>query len=116
MTWHEMNGLRSGRDQTMKRVITADKFPLWTITKKKEVLYFGEEKPFTYALDPAKKPKAIDLRAGKDGPVVLRGIYEVEGDRLKICYGAGERPDKFAARAGSERAFIKLKRVKDSPR
>ena len=50
------------------------------------------------ALDPAAKPKAIDVRESKTAPAV-KGIYELDGDKLKICArvpNQGERPTEFA--------------------
>lgn len=55
----------------------------------------------TIKLDPAQKPKVLDLsftRAGKD--VVGKCIYELEGDTLKLCYDdEGNRPTEFKTRA-----------------
>src|SRR5215213_3588298 len=61
----------------------------------------GTDKPMklTYKLDPAKKPKQIDttheLDPGK--PISQLGIYELDGDALKLCLeAAGKgRPAKF---------------------
>jgi RNA polymerase sigma factor (sigma-70 family) len=56
-----------------------------------------------YKLDPAQKPKSIDLtvQSGTDGPVLftVKGIYQLEGDELKICFASpGEvRPKAFPA-------------------
>lgn len=56
-----------------------------------------------YKLDPAQKPKGIDLtvRSGIDGPVLfaVKGIYQLEGDELKIRFASkGEaRPKAFPA-------------------
>src|SRR4051794_12176097 len=38
-----------------------------------------------YKLDTSKKPNAIDFMPVKEKKVVL-GIYEVDGDTLKVCY------------------------------
>jgi uncharacterized protein (TIGR03067 family) len=64
---------------------------------------------FTYAvkIDPTKNPKEIDLigEAG-DRKVILRGIYQVDKERLTICLGVAagdgkavesERPKEFKA-------------------
>src|ERR1043166_6527334 len=43
----------------------------------------------TYTIDPAAKPKTIDI-VGTEGPNVgkkIPGIYELDGDSLRICYG-----------------------------
>jgi uncharacterized protein (TIGR03067 family) len=56
----------------------------------------------TFKLDATQKPKAIDaLPAGRDKP--LLGIYEFDGDRMKLCFAApGQgRPTAFTSEAGS---------------
>ena len=37
---------------------------------------------YTFKLDPAKKPKTIDIFRGAQ---VIQAIYKVDGDRLIIC-------------------------------
>jgi uncharacterized protein (TIGR03067 family) len=68
----------------------------------------------TFKLDPTKKPKAIDitLEQEKDKPIL--GIYELDGDTFKICYGqpGGERPKEFSAKAGSGNTNSGWKRAK----
>jgi uncharacterized protein (TIGR03067 family) len=69
----------------------------------------------TYKLDPAKKPRQIDVvvkRAGK-GDQVVRGIYALEGDTLKLGMSAkgakGPRPTSFEDR---DAVVVILKREK----
>lgn len=54
------------------------------------------------SLDPAKKPKEIDFRSADDKDKdVVKGIYELDGDDLKLCLAfKTERPTKFAAQKG----------------
>jgi uncharacterized protein (TIGR03067 family) len=54
----------------------------------------------TFALDPTKMPKAYD-RTYPDGSP-RRGIYELEGETLKICIATvgKERPTAFATKPG----------------
>ena len=66
-----------------------------------------------YKLDATAKPKAIDLT--KPGENDARGIYELDGDTLKICLvddGKAVRPTEFKA-AGKRIMLFVLKRVPD---
>jgi RNA polymerase sigma factor (sigma-70 family) len=65
-----------------------------------------------YKLQPAKKPKQIDLILGKDK--IAKGIYLLEGDSLKLCVEkdpGSERPSKFATE-GTNHFLIVLKKKK----
>jgi uncharacterized protein (TIGR03067 family) len=79
------------------RVMEGDNY---TLTPKK-----GDAVKGTFALDPSKTPKAIDFRpaAGQYKDKTLRGIYEIDGDMLKICFAEPdkERPTEFASKAAS---------------
>ena len=68
----------------------------------------------TIALDPGKKPKAIDI-TNLDGPrkgKASKGIYELDGDTLKMAFEEGERPTDFTFKKGGAREVYTLKRVK----
>jgi len=69
----------------------------------------------SYTLDPVHTPKRIEVRYEKDGkPVTRAGIYELDGDTLKICYADKERPKEFATKkvAGDKQRLFVLKREK----
>src|SRR5262249_18478300 len=76
-----------------------------------------------FKIDPCKNPKQIDLEITEDptkeenkGKTVL-AIYAVDGDQLKWCLskpGGVERPKEFAAPAGTNLAFLTLKREKSN--
>ncbi len=71
----------------------------------------------TFRVDPSKKPKAIDAtRAEGDSKgKVAKGIYELDGDALKLCLSARlekDRPTEFAAPEKSGLVLLTLKRVK----
>ena len=71
-----------------------------------------ENGTITFKLDPSKKPKQIDLkRAGRD---VVLGIYELDGDNLKLCTATskGDRPTTFATDPDLTRKLLVLKRQK----
>jgi uncharacterized protein (TIGR03067 family) len=64
-----------------------------------------------FTLDPTKKPKQIDGTAKEgDKEVKTIGIYEFDGDKVKICYAlAGkERPKEFSTKAGTQQSPLIL--------
>ena len=71
----------------------------------------------TFQVDPGKKPKAIDatrLEGGGKGKVV-KGIYDLDGDTLRLCLPARlekERPTEFAAPENSGLVLLTLRRAK----
>ena len=69
-------------------------------------------------------PKAIDLvlKAPPPWPVdidtVYRGVYELEGNTLRICYSLvanGLRPTEFSAPQGSKRVLAVWRRARAAP-
>jgi uncharacterized protein (TIGR03067 family) len=72
----------------------------------------GKEKNGTYKLDPTAKVKSIDLI---DERRTSPGIYELNGDTLKLCIAEGNnavRPTEMKP-DGKRIAVVTLKRVKD---
>lgn len=73
-----------------------------------------KSKKGTYTLNPAGKPKEIDLKPNDENNV-LEGVYQVEKDTLKICLapepGDG-RPGELALKDGKNYVLITLDRVK----
>jgi uncharacterized protein (TIGR03067 family) len=68
----------------------------------------------TFRLDPTRKPKTIDLIDMAKGRVI-RGIYSLEADTLRVCDRGtekGERPTEFATRPDSGLVLVVLQRVK----
>ena len=70
-----------------------------------------------YATDSSRSPKTIDVCFSEsdvpeliDAP--LLGIYEVDGDRLRICYGppGGGRPPAFLIEKGAGRYLGEYRR------
>jgi uncharacterized protein (TIGR03067 family) len=56
---------------------------------------------WVFVVDPKKKPRWIDLVVG-DGPPLL-GIYQVDGDNLRLCFNErpeGDRPARLVAGSG----------------
>jgi len=71
-------------------------------------------------IDPAQTPKHFDLvfTAGPEKGNTNRGIYELDGDRWRICLNTtgGERPCEFVTRPGSGLALETLHRGAPQPR
>ncbi len=107
-TWGVVAAERDGQPHDKikndKLVIAADKITIKTSS--------GDEDA-TFTVDPAKKPKTIDVKPGKEN-VTIQGIYEIDGDNLKLCFAGpgGERPTDFTTKEGSKRMLITLKREK----
>jgi uncharacterized protein (TIGR03067 family) len=88
-----------------------------TIKGNKLTLEGQTQKPmeFTFRLNPSAKPKAIDLMFELG---TLLGVYELDGDALKVCYSElqdsekGKRPTELTAPADSRRYLWVLKREK----
>jgi uncharacterized protein (TIGR03067 family) len=64
----------------------------------------------TYALDASKNPRQIDFIRGKTKQL---GIYELNGDDLKLCVGpADDRPTEFKTKPRTDHSMFFLKRIK----
>ena len=103
-----IDGMKLPEDdaQAYFRTIKGDAY---TVARFQRVLGKG-----TIKLDAAKKPKAIDaLPAGSDKP--LLGIYEFDGDKMKLCFAAPgkERPAAFTSAEGSGHTLTVWVREKD---
>ena len=84
------------------------------VTRGNDTTVFFGDHPFlktTFTLDPSQQPKTIDL--GNAGEV-QRGIYELDGETMKICYAApGERrPSDYATARGDGRTMAVWQRTK----
>jgi uncharacterized protein (TIGR03067 family) len=75
----------------------------------------GGKREFKFKLDAAKKPRTLDFTAmggpydGQTNP----GIYEFDGDRLKLCLPndtTKDRPTEFKSEKGSKVVYILLER------
>lgn len=68
-------------------------------------------------IDPSKKPKTIDYRmiGGFTKGKTQLGVYEVDGDTFKSCFGApgSKRPTDFTSQPGDGRTLSVWKRQKE---
>jgi uncharacterized protein (TIGR03067 family) len=76
-----------------------------------------DKREYVFKLDPTKKPKVIYAMPQFDPykGQTLPAIYDIDGDKLKICMSNGvatEPPAEFNAPAGSKLALLVLKRAK----
>jgi RNA polymerase sigma factor (sigma-70 family) len=104
-TWVGVGGSFKGKESTEeecrraghKLVIAADQFG-WATRLQEEPVMKG-----AIEIDPARKPRAMDLTFERDGKVVTgKCIYELDGDTLKLCYGEPDRPTEFKTTPDSD--------------
>jgi RNA polymerase sigma factor (sigma-70 family) len=78
----------------------------------KLVLADGTVVPMRFALNPATTPKRIDLSIFLPQPMPARGIYELSGDELRICYSmqGAPRPVEFASHENTTELLYRLRR------
>lgn len=110
-TWSMVSGERGGEaapDEVIKNLkLTFSGDTITIATGKKSM-----EGPVK--LDADKKPKEITLTVKDPDEKVLQGIYELDGDTLKLCIGEpGEgRPAKFDSTTSKKTMLMKFKRDK----
>ena len=106
----EAGGQKMPADEMKKLVLTFEGAK-HTVKNGDQVLQTG-----TQTLDPSKSPKAIDvtITEGPSKGSVMLGIYEFDGDTLKVCFdfGGKNRPTEFKSPAGSMTFYNVHKRVK----
>jgi RNA polymerase sigma-70 factor (ECF subfamily) len=79
--------------------------------------------PGDFKIDPSKKPMEIDIilhlkQRGATVDKTCRGIYEIEGDALKMYYysvDTGRRPIEFSSKGDRKIGYITLTRAQDKP-
>jgi uncharacterized protein (TIGR03067 family) len=99
------NGDKMPDDQLKKMSITysGDK---WTVKEEDRVIVSGTQK-----LDPSRRPHEIDavITEGEGKGNSMLGIYEWEGDMLKVCFDpmGKERPTSLTPKMGQFGGVIK---------
>lgn len=110
-TWMPTSALQNGRPyiarlRSERLIIAGDKL---TVQRQ------GKDEKAGFKIDPAQKPKAIDIappdgEEGEPNPA----IYILDGDELKICVSLSgkDRPKEFEAGRGSNQMLLIFKREK----
>ena len=97
--------------EAMKDVTLTFEGDKYTVKNGKDVIQVGMQK-----LDASKSPKTLDgtVIEGFGKGAVMPGIYEIDGDTLKVCYDeeGKKRPTEFKTAAGSQTTLAVYKRVK----
>lgn len=114
-TWRvvslEVNGNKAPDEDAKKIVVVNQEDGSWSIQVDGKEIAKG-----TSTIDPAKKPKTIDLTTteGQDAGKTALGIYELDKDSRKVCYAqpGKDRPTELASKEGSGHVLVTLKREK----
>lgn len=116
-TWRpvsvETDGMKVSEDRLKETVQTRGEDGKVVIRVGDKVVLEGTVKK----VDATKSPKTIDTEVtlGENKGKTVQGIYEVDGDTLRICValpGKAERPTEFTAKAGSNWSLAVYKRAK----
>ena len=114
-TWEMVSMETEGHD------VAAEDFKAWTAVYERNhvTLRDGDRvrRRGIVTLDPTRKPKAINTW-DQDGPYedqTVPGIYEVDGDTLKLCFArpGQERPKEFTTKSGTAFLVCVYKRHKN---
>src|SRR4051812_40541783 len=113
-TWafvtHEMDGKKAPED-ALKNMTVTIKGNTFTVKNGDQVIQAGTQK-----LDGTKKPRTIDatITEGEGKGTKMLGIYELDGDTMKVCFDekGKARPTAFKAAEGSGLFLAEVKRVK----
>ena len=105
-TWKVVVGDAADNEPIVGDLLTFS--PDGRLTIQKERGGASQKETGTFAIDPSKSPKTIDLKPDKNSEgQLIPGIYELTGDRLKICVaGRGKpRPTQFDS-PGNDSIFL----------
>jgi len=114
--WSMVSGIADGQPmpdemrKQMKRVCKGDEI---TVTAGGQIFIKAK-----VSIDPSKKPKTIDyeMTDGFTKGKKQLGIYELDGDTFKSCFGApgAERPKDFTSQPGEMHTSSVWKREKEA--
>jgi uncharacterized protein (TIGR03067 family) len=109
----ELNGEKLNEEvvKALKFTVEGEKFD---VQGPAEVL--KEYAKGTFKMEATTTPRTIDITVGEGDRKgnVIEGIYEIDGDNLKICAKmvGKERPADFTTKPGSDMVSLVLKREK----
>jgi uncharacterized protein (TIGR03067 family) len=103
----EVEGQKVGEDRLGSELVIKD--GKYIVTAR------GKSHETAITLDPTQKPKHIDMvfAAGENKDKPHRGIYEIEGDTLRVCRSIDpefSRPKEFATTPGTGLFMVVWKR------
>jgi uncharacterized protein (TIGR03067 family) len=112
-TWKPLSAELAGEKfpqnvlDTMKLVVNDGKYT---------VEVGGKSDEGTVTIDPARSPKAMDIK-GTNGPnkgKTFLVIYELKGDELRVCYDLSgqSRPTEFATKADTKLFLVTYRKAK----
>jgi uncharacterized protein (TIGR03067 family) len=110
--WASVEMIRDGisleRDsaQAYFRTVEGEKY---TISRYRKVAGTG-----TFKLNAAKSPREIDTTPSMPGAKTMKGIYDWDGDKLKMIFGppGGDRPADFKCPPGAQQSYTLWEREK----
>jgi uncharacterized protein (TIGR03067 family) len=79
----------------------------------------GIERSASYRIDPSHDPRWIDItvQGGPRNGKTFYGIYELEGDSLRLCLSrktlSSDRPTEFVSTRSSDTELLELRRVQE---
>jgi uncharacterized protein (TIGR03067 family) len=115
-TWTVVSAERDGKKFTEEQLkdvtVTFDAGGKVSAQRQGQPIFEG-----TVKIDPTKKPKTVDATQTSEGDnkgKTSHGIYEIEGDTMKICSAefGKERPTEFSSKPGSGHFLRVYKREK----
>ena len=103
--WEELDQVTGDMLQQMTAVYDGSEYHLYFVDKGREGPRPLKLAVARVALDPTTSPKTLTFEFAR-GPLKgqkLHGLYDLAGDRLRLCYGPADkpRPTAFAAPKGS---------------
>lgn len=94
-TWNMVSAMFD--NQSLDAESLARHHSQWVITPTR-IVWNTNSTDYKYTLNSQKGMKTIDLVVCGNARLSFLGIYEIEGDRLKVCIDDASRPTTFTAR------------------